>query len=717
MARSVRCIWRDEEGMTTVGMAVSIMLCLTLIFSGAQLYRVESASAEIQEVADVAALAAESEVAEFMIAVKLCDAAVLSMTLLSATVYGIGIVCACVPPLAALSEQLISLAGQVRQACERFYDAAVNGLNSLQKALPFLAAASAASVAAANNDGAMDADYLALAVLVPHEGVPIGSISSDDLAELGNKAEGSAQEIREDSAAIEEAARRANEAKERGYLADCGNAASGGEGGKCMLERASHLASLSGASNPMYASVDAWSFDVAVARAKAYYQKRRASVLSAGASSPKEKANLHCRYAYYGYALTELADASLHTGAGGSGEEVSGSIPRLFRKTSELRGSWAYSAVQFPVSTADNVMHGYAACPGIAGSAVQMRPVSYCDADGAPRCPACEFTVESFGEVGNASSRVATGFEYHYENMRQASEDYKAAMNELAPLKAAVKGKVDPVMDAVGNVVANVSAKRISAEPPGRGGVIVMMVNTARNAADTGFESLFVGGGTTLGMRAAVSAASLVEDGAHDNGNVITSLLDGFGGDGGAAVGAARVVLDCWSGLLRVYEDGQEALFGALEDGLGSISLGSLGGLGEWASDKLKEVVESAGLAPANLNALKPALLNTAHVASSDSGSFAVNFKQAKTSALSASAPATGLFPGLSTALSDAATNAVSGAKITIAEIEFPVGGKKIPIELTLPPEAGEAAGGLVGRCIDAVGSAVSSITGVRSWQ
>ena len=87
-----RGLWRDDEGLTSVGMAVSIMLCLTLVFSGAQLYRVESASAEIQEVADVAALAAESEVAEFMIAVKLCDATVLSMTLLSATVYGVGIV-------------------------------------------------------------------------------------------------------------------------------------------------------------------------------------------------------------------------------------------------------------------------------------------------------------------------------------------------------------------------------------------------------------------------------------------------------------------------------------------------------------------------------------------------------------------------------------------------------------------------------------------------
>lgn len=702
--------------MTTVGMAVSIMLCLTLIFSGAQLYRVESASAEIQEVADVAAMAAESEVAEFMIAVKLCDAAVLSMTLLSATVYGIGIVCACVPPLAVLSERLISFATQIRQACERFYEGAVRGLNGLQKALPFLAAASAAGVAAANNDGALDARYLALAVLVPQDGVTIGELSSDKLADLGDKAEGSAQDIRDDAAAVEEAAQRANEAKLRGYMADCGNAATGAEGGKCMYERALHLAALGGGSNPMYASVDTWSFDAAVARARAYYQKRKAAIPAPGTTTPKEETNLQCRYAYYSYALKELNDADFHVGAGESGEEVTGSVPKLFRSTAELRSCWAYNTVKFPVSTTDHVMHGYAGCPGISGS-VQMTAVSYCDGAGVPKCPVCEFTLDSFGGVGNAPSRVSTGFEYHYEKMRQASEDYKAAVNELAPLKAAVKDKVDPVMDAVGEVIAEVGTKRISAEPPGRGGVIVMMVNTASNAADAGFESLFVGGGATLGMRAAVSAASLVEDAGHDNGNVITSLLDGFGDGGGGAVGATRVVLDCWSKLLNVYADGQAALFGALEDGLGSVSLGSLGGLGKWASDKLKSVVESAGLTPANLNALKPALLNTGHMASSDSGSFAVNFKSVKMGALAASAPAPGLFPGLSAALSGAVTDAVSGTTITIAEIEFPIGGATIPIELTLPPEAGEAAGGFVGQCIDAVGSAVSAATGVRTWQ
>ena len=64
----------DEEGLTTAGMAVALLLVLALVFSSAQVYRVNAAAADIQEVADAAALAAENPVAEFMVAVRLCDA-------------------------------------------------------------------------------------------------------------------------------------------------------------------------------------------------------------------------------------------------------------------------------------------------------------------------------------------------------------------------------------------------------------------------------------------------------------------------------------------------------------------------------------------------------------------------------------------------------------------------------------------------------------------
>ena len=77
-------LMRDEEGFTTAGMAVALLVSLTLLFSAAQVYRVNTRAAEIQDVADAAALAAENQVAEFMVAVRVVDGAVLSMTLLGA---------------------------------------------------------------------------------------------------------------------------------------------------------------------------------------------------------------------------------------------------------------------------------------------------------------------------------------------------------------------------------------------------------------------------------------------------------------------------------------------------------------------------------------------------------------------------------------------------------------------------------------------------------
>ena len=57
--------FHDEEGMTTVGMVLALLVTLALVFSAGQAYRVGSASSEVQNVADAAALAAQNEVGEF----------------------------------------------------------------------------------------------------------------------------------------------------------------------------------------------------------------------------------------------------------------------------------------------------------------------------------------------------------------------------------------------------------------------------------------------------------------------------------------------------------------------------------------------------------------------------------------------------------------------------------------------------------------------------
>ena len=51
-----------------------------------------------------------------------------------------------------------------------------------------------------------------------------------------------------------------------------------------MYERASALAGMSGSENPLFRSVDAWSFSVALKRAQAYYPRRLAVEVPADGS-------------------------------------------------------------------------------------------------------------------------------------------------------------------------------------------------------------------------------------------------------------------------------------------------------------------------------------------------------------------------------------------------------------------------------------------------
>lgn len=154
-----RDLFRDENGFTSVGMALSLLLCICLIFSAGRTYRIASQSSEIQYVADAAALAAENEIAEYMVVVRLCDAVVLSLSLTSLLSSGLGVVAACTPFSASLSEPLLTLGKHIADARDQFSHAAKSGLEKLQRALPFIACANAILVAQANNkDGS---DYIA----------------------------------------------------------------------------------------------------------------------------------------------------------------------------------------------------------------------------------------------------------------------------------------------------------------------------------------------------------------------------------------------------------------------------------------------------------------------------------------------------------------------------------------------------------------------------
>ena len=69
-----RCFHEDDGGFSTVGMVLALLISLALIFTSAQVYRIQSYSADIQNVADASVLAAENQVASFYVVGQVCDA-------------------------------------------------------------------------------------------------------------------------------------------------------------------------------------------------------------------------------------------------------------------------------------------------------------------------------------------------------------------------------------------------------------------------------------------------------------------------------------------------------------------------------------------------------------------------------------------------------------------------------------------------------------------
>ena len=69
--RSSSLFWA-EEGFSTVGMVLALLISISLIFAAARVYEINSCSSRVQEVADAAALAAENTVGEFYLVAGIC---------------------------------------------------------------------------------------------------------------------------------------------------------------------------------------------------------------------------------------------------------------------------------------------------------------------------------------------------------------------------------------------------------------------------------------------------------------------------------------------------------------------------------------------------------------------------------------------------------------------------------------------------------------------
>lgn len=206
-----------------------------------------------------------------------------------------------------------------------------------------------------------------------------------------------------------------------------------------MYERAGRLAGLSGADNPLFASVDSWSFSVPLERARVYYRERLLSERPAS-DSAEEQARSALRKRFYAYAISELREAFVHETA----DSFSASFPRFPRNTEQMRATRLYTEPVYPVTVDGElpVMHAWDGCPeaGLVdyyGSAEEWESGSF------ETCPACKFTASALGSVASASTSIDNGFEYHYDAVAQAAADYQKARADAEPLSRAAKGKAE----------------------------------------------------------------------------------------------------------------------------------------------------------------------------------------------------------------------------------------------------------------------------------
>lgn len=711
MARSNRqSFFWVEEGFSTAGMVIALLLTLALIFTCAQVYEVNTASSRVQETADAAVLAAENTVGEFYIVVAICDAIVLTLSLTMLVSLGLGVVCACIPPTAAFSKSCIDAAAKIRDARDSFYASSQRSLEKLQQALPFIATAQAQAVLAANSSEG-GSQFQGLVVLAPWEGEASSVLTFESGDDALGSTESSHEDLSEKAREAEEAAEEANRWKQHAFIHD-----SGSKDAYCMYERAAHLANMSGKDNPFFSSVDTWSFEAALNRARTYYQLRYDQERPQE-SSVEERSNSALRKRFYAYAVRTVNEGYVFE----SEDAFDASFPLLPKNTDEMRATSLYSEAVYP-RTQDAqgmlTLHAWEGCPGCAlGSASGTGSIR--DMDGSPAyvtCPYCSFVPSSMGKVAAASSNIENGFEYHYNEVARAADEYEKARDRLDPLSQEVKDIAEGLFDQIASGVTEACSKRIAVLPPGHWGAIALVVDTS--TVSSRFSSPFVDheGRGALGVRAALSSSTLVRETSDEGKNVITSFLDGLGQEGGVATGAARTILQVWSGLLGVYTQGQEALSASVEDVLNGLPLSSASGLGTWASESLEEVIDEAGFSPPDTAARKAVLVNSGHVLAADDSSFSARLLAVKTSVVQAGEHGT---TGSLSAVESLALGAVDdlGSEFEIATIVLVEGVVEIPITVSLPSFVVDGLSSALQSGIDALRSAVSSWTGVRQWQ
>ena len=702
----------EEKGFSTVGVALALLITLALVFTAAQVYEIESVSADIQEVADVAALAAENVVGEYYVVGLVCDAMALSLSLSSLCCLGLSVAAACTPVTATLSETLWQTAQKLKRSQTTFAEKAQDALERLKLILPLAAAAKAKSVIDANSGAHGGASYTGIAILVPWQTNPLDEVDHCISDEAFEEVEGKRDTIKTLGESAEEAAQDANAFKEAAYRSD-----SGSESSYCMYERAKTLAHLDARENPYYASAETWDFDIALARAQAYYRSR-AQIESPADGSVAERARSALRKKYYQYASKELLSGYVER----TSDSFEAYFPRLPKNTEEMKRTTLYTDAHYPISTSsqgNRMLHAFEGCPAYAGNEKSgYGSLAQADENATfERCPQCQFDATSMGSVASASSSIDNGFEYHYLKVADLATLYQDAYEKTSESSQELKGQAKELFQSIGEAFEEADGQRIKIDPPGKFGAVAFVVTTDPGRSD--FTTRFINSTEQFRGRVALSGATLLPESTESGKNAINNILEGYAEtNASGGLGGVRIVLDLWSRLLEGYGEAQETLMSVLGDAIDAIPLASESGLGPWAADCFETIVEGAGLQPADLSPRKATLINTMHIGYADDSPFCARLIDVKVANLGRNTSAE-VFENVLDSVQSAITEQIDDADFTIeiATIEIIQGTVEIPITITMPQSIKDTANDTIRQAFSALQDRIADFQFSRRWR
>ena len=675
MGRTGIDLFLEDGAYTTLSSAVAMLVVLTLVFSCAAAVWSMSRAGDTQVAADAGALAGANVVSSYHTAATVVDASILSLGLTGFAAVGVGLVAMLIPGVQEAASKTVDAGIDIIKTRNKFAKSAAKGLGKLESALPYLVAARATQVVAAQ--GTDDISYTGTALAVPRtsdsdfDAIEGSEIATDAIDETSKSLDEAAQKLAE---AQEETAK----VKERAWLADCGRTGSN----SCMYERAGKLVGLSGDQNPHYVSSVTWKPRVGLDRARAYYRARLANEEPEG-TSIEAKAASAARREFYRFAQAELDDADIVD----DGVRATSTVPLLPREPDDIRKCDLYDKAIWPTSESGGTtyLHYGTDCPGYK----KGTPGGFASVhafDGKPVCDECRFDCDLLGRAPMGSTYLKHGFEYHLREYTEALEDYVDARNKELELERETEDEADRAGNAFTQAIGTLSAERPRIAPPGRNGVVAFAVSGATSSPDelaTSFNQ-----GTDLGTRGAISAAVLAPDEATAENNVLSeffSSIEERSGGGGVA-GLLDNVMGLWGKLLVGYGDIQKNADSLMRDLLGGLSSTPLGPIASWLDDTVSAAVAGLGLEPADLRLRKPVLTDTANVVKSpgsDIGGMSKVQDRLRKIPLGVTDP-----QAIAQALEYQVEKTIAETTFTIAEIPLP-GGSSIPLTVDLSTVAG----------------------------